>query len=38
MPGTPKTVVITGANAGIGLASAHRLAAGGHSIVMACRN
>ncbi|OHU62391.1 SDR family NAD(P)-dependent oxidoreductase [Mycobacteroides chelonae] len=34
----PKTIVITGANAGIGLASAHRLAADGHTIVMACRN
>ncbi|MGH3722881.1 MAG: SDR family NAD(P)-dependent oxidoreductase [Mycobacterium sp.] len=34
----PKTIVITGANAGIGLATAHRLAADGHSIVMACRN
>ncbi|ANA96958.1 dehydrogenase [Mycobacteroides chelonae CCUG 47445] len=31
-------MVITGANAGIGLASAHRLAADGHTIVMACRN
>ncbi|MUM15842.1 SDR family NAD(P)-dependent oxidoreductase [Mycobacterium sp. CBMA271] len=38
MPNSPKTVVITGANAGIGLATAHRLAADGHSIVMACRN
>ncbi|MUM15841.1 SDR family NAD(P)-dependent oxidoreductase [Mycobacterium sp. CBMA271] len=38
MPSTPKTVVITGANAGIGLATAHRLAVDGHNIVMACRN
>ncbi|AWG62821.1 SDR family NAD(P)-dependent oxidoreductase [Mycobacteroides abscessus] len=34
----PKTVVITGANAGIGLATAHRIAASGHTVVMACRN
>lgn len=38
MSSTPRTVVITGANAGIGLATAHRLAADGHTIVMACRN
>ncbi|MBA0048013.1 SDR family NAD(P)-dependent oxidoreductase [Mycobacteroides sp. LB1] len=34
----PKTIVITGANAGIGLATAQRLATDGHTIVMACRN
>ncbi|MBB4855447.1 NAD(P)-dependent dehydrogenase (short-subunit alcohol dehydrogenase family) [Mycobacteroides chelonae] len=33
-----KTIVITGANAGIGLATAQRLAADGHTIVMGCRN
>ncbi|OHU31236.1 oxidoreductase [Mycobacteroides franklinii] len=38
MPSSSRTVVITGANAGIGLATAQRLATDGHSIVMACRN
>lgn len=38
MPNPPRTVVITGANAGIGLATAQRLAADRHTIVMACRN
>ncbi|VGO16515.1 Acetoacetyl-CoA reductase [Pontiella desulfatans] len=33
-----KTVIITGANSGIGKAAAQRMAAEGHRIVLACRN
>ncbi len=35
---TAKTIVITGANSGIGFASALYLARAGHHVVMACRN
>jgi len=33
-----KTVIITGANSGIGKAAAIKFAAAGHNVVMACRN
>lgn len=36
--GAPKTIVITGANSGIGFEAAKKLAADGHSIVLACRS
>ena len=35
---TPKTIVMTGANSGIGFKSCKKLAAQGHSIVLACRS
>ncbi len=38
MDDAPKTIVITGANSGIGLEAAVALARGGAHIVMACRN
>ena len=33
-----KTVIITGANSGIGKAAAYKFAAEGHTLIMACRN
>jgi protochlorophyllide reductase len=35
---TTKTIVITGANSGIGFEAAKKLAADGHTIVLACRS
>ena len=37
MSGARKTILITGANRGVGLAAASRLAAQGHQLVLACR-
>lgn len=34
---TPKTIVITGANSGIGYEAAKQLAGNGHTIILACR-
>lgn len=34
----PKTVIITGANSGIGKAAAIKFAAAGHKVIMACRS
>ena len=34
----PKTIVITGANSGIGFATAEALAQEGHTLLFACRN
>lgn len=33
-----KTVIITGANSGIGKAAAYKFTGGGHRVIMACRN
>lgn len=35
---TPRSVIITGSNSGIGKAAAIKFAAAGHNVIMACRN